>query len=196
MRMKAQSNIQQPGIKTETAKTIVRHAESAVAAGAATWPSAPWPFCAEDIGPLAWWRTMPADQLRDAKHLALRDVLSKVSVLRGCEWVSAMRGDAVASVAVAIGVHPIKEISIEVDVAMSALLLHALAGDAGAALVLSEVLRQTRLDHPFAKELAESWLVLNLRRALNAVPRAAKAKVRTKASNMRGAISKDLKASA
>jgi hypothetical protein len=196
MRMKAKSETQQPGIKAETTNTMVRHAKPAVAGDAATWPSAPWPFRAEDIGPLAWWRTMPADHLRDAEHLVLRDILSKVSLLRGCEWVSAMRGDAAASVAIAIGVQPIKEVSIEVDVAMSALLLNALAGDAGAALVLSEVLRQTQLDHPFAKELAASWLVLNLSRALNAVPRATKAKVRTKVSNMRGAISNDLKASA
>ena len=36
---------------------------------------------------------MPADLLRDAEQLVLRETIRKVGVLKGCEWVSAMRGD-------------------------------------------------------------------------------------------------------
>jgi hypothetical protein len=49
---------------------------------------------------------------------------------------------------------------------MSALTVGALGGNAAAALLLSHILRQTPLDHPFARELSVSWLVLNLQRAL------------------------------
>ena len=62
---------------------------------------------------------------------------------------------------------PIDLITLEVDLAMTALLLHALDSSAGAALVLAHVLRRAPLDHPFAKELSVSWLMLNLPRALN-----------------------------
>jgi hypothetical protein len=138
--------------------------------------SSSWPFRPEDISPLAWWRTMPADRLRDAEHLILRDTLSKIGVLWGCEWVNAMRGDAGASIAIAVELLPITEFTLQVDLAMSALLLNALGGNRAAALMLSHMLRKTELAHPCAPQLAGSWLASNLRAALKtdrALPKAA-----------------------
>jgi hypothetical protein len=68
-----------------------------------------------DTSPLAWWRTMPADLLGDAERLLLRDTIGKVDVLKGHEWVSAMRGDAAASIKIALGALPISTITLEVD---------------------------------------------------------------------------------
>lgn len=130
------------------------------------WEPSSWPFRPEDISPLSWWRTMPADLLRDSEHLLLRETISKIGVLKGREWVTAMRGDVAAGVQIAMAVLPINEITLEVDLAMTALMLNALDGNAGAAVVLSCVLGRTSLDHPFGKELSVSWLVLNLRRAI------------------------------
>jgi hypothetical protein len=130
------------------------------------WQPSSWPFCTMDTSPLAWWRTMPADLLGDAEHLSLRETIGKVGVLKGSEWVSAMRGDAPASIAIAMGALPISTITLEVDLAMTLLMSNALAGSAAAALVLSQVLQRCSLEHPFGKELSVSWWVFDLRRAM------------------------------
>jgi hypothetical protein len=77
-----------------------------------------------------------------------------------------MRGDAAAGIAIALHCLPITTVTIKVDLAMSAMALHAISGNAACALVLSHILRRAPLDHPFAEELAASWLALNLRRAM------------------------------
>jgi hypothetical protein len=129
------------------------------------WLSSSWPFSTMDTSPLACWRTMPADLLGDAERPLLRETIGKVGVLKGREWVSAMRGDAAASIAIALGALPIRAITLEVDLAMTSLMLGALGGSAAAALVLSQVLQRCSLEHPLGKELSMSWLVFNLHRA-------------------------------
>jgi hypothetical protein len=140
------------------------------------WQPSSWPFRPEDANPLAWWRTMPADLLRDAEQLVLRETIRKVGVLKGCEWVSAMRGDVPAGIAIALEALPITTVTLDVDLAMTTLMLGALAGSAASGLVLSQVLQRTSLDHPFAKELSVSWLALNFRRAIGTAKRSAKAR--------------------
>lgn len=141
-----------------------------------------WPFNQDDVTPLEWWRTMPADHLGDAQLLHLRATVAKISVMKDRQWLCALQGDAAASIAIAIGAMPIGQITLEVDLAMSTLALCALGGSAGAALVLSHILRQTPLDHPFGRELSASWLALNLHRALNAKRRLAKPQISSKTS--------------
>jgi hypothetical protein len=142
----------------------------------------PWPFNLGDVTPLEWWRTMPADHLGDAQHFHLRATVEKICVMKDHQWISALRGDAAASIAIAIGAMPIDRVTVEADLAMSALALCALEGSAGAAVVLAHVLRRTPLDHPFGKDLSASWLALNLYRALNAKEHAAKPHLRSKTS--------------
>jgi hypothetical protein len=121
-----------------------------------------WPFNQDDVTPLEWWRTMPADHLGDAQLSHLRATVAKISVMKDRQWLSALQGNAAASIAIAIGAMPIGQITLEIDLAMSSLTLCALDGSAGAALVLSHILRHTPLDHPFGSELSVSWLMLNL----------------------------------
>jgi hypothetical protein len=109
---------------------------------------------------------MPADRLNDAQYLLLRATLEKVSLIKRREWLSGMRGDAAASIAIALHCLPITAVALEVGLAMSAVALHALGGDAASAMLLSHILRRVPLDHPFARDLALSWLALNLRRAM------------------------------
>lgn len=137
-------------------------------AGIGHWISSSWPFNPDDVSPLQWWRTMPADHLSEAQHLLLRTTMEKIYVIKGREWIAGQHDDAAASSADALGTLPITELSLEVDLAMSALTVSALGGSAGAVLVLSHILCLAPLDHPFAKELSTSWLMLNLRRALSA----------------------------
>lgn len=126
----------------------------------------PWPFNLDDVTPLEWWRTMPADHLGDVERRHLRATLEKICVLKDHQWLSASQGDAAASIAIALGAMPIDRITLEVELAMSALALCALESSAGAALVLSHILRRTPLDHPFGRDISASWLALNLCRAL------------------------------
>ena len=143
----------------------------------------PWPFNLGDVTPLEWWRTMPADHLSDGERLHLSATLEKICVMKDHQWVSALQGDAAASIAIAIGAMPIDFITLEVDLAMSALALCALEGSAGAALVLAHILRRTTLDHPFGKEISASWLAYNLGRALTAKRHAARPRLRSNNSN-------------
>ena len=142
--------------------------------------SSSWPWSPEDFSPIEWWRCLPADCLGDAQHLLLRATLDKICVMKGREWLAAMRGDVAASIAIAVETFPITKIALEVDLAMTVLMLGALDGNAAAALVLSQLLGRAPLDHPFAKELSVSW---NLRRALSASKLADKASPGSKASS-------------
>ena len=108
---------------------------------------------------------MPANHFGDAPQLVLRETLDKICLVKNCQWLSAMRGDAAAGIAVVIEAMPITQITLKIDLAMTALMSCALDGNAGATLVLAHVLRRAPLEHPFAQELSISWLALNLRRA-------------------------------
>ena len=145
-------------------------------------PSSSWPFDAADVTPLEWWRTMPADHLGDVQLIHLRDTMQKIGVMKDHQWLSALQGNAAASIAIAIGALPIDQITLEVDLAMSALTLCALEGSAGAALVLAHILRRTPLEHPFGKDIVVSWLAHNLFHALNTENHATKPHLRSKTS--------------
>jgi hypothetical protein len=143
----------------------------------------PWPFNLGDVTPLEWWRTMPADYLDSGQRVHLRATLETICVMKDRQWLSALRGDAAASIAIAIGAMPVDQVTLEVDLAMSALALCALEGSDGAALVLSHILRRTALDHPFGKDISASWLAHNLCRALTAKSHRSKPRRRSKTSN-------------
>jgi hypothetical protein len=181
------TEVPEPANTTRTKNNAPVHAVKRSPSRCSDWQRSSWPFRPEDANPLAWWRTMPADLLRDAEQLVLRETIRKVGVLKGCEWVSAMRGDVPASIAIVLEALPITTITIEVDLAMTTLMLGALAGSAASALVLSQVLQRTSLDHPFAKELSVSWLALNLRRAIGTKMRSVKARRQDDSGDVRDA---------
>jgi hypothetical protein len=139
-----------------------------------------WPINPDDVTPLEFWRTIPANELGQVPRHMLRETMDKICVKQGRQWLSAIRGDAAASIAIAVEAMPISQITITVDLAMTTLALCALDGNAGAALVLAHILHRTQLDHPFADELSISWLALNLRRALNAKKRSIVARTNSK----------------
>ncbi len=120
--------------------------------------SAPWPFEPDQTSPLAWWRRLPPDSFHHAEYSLLRATLGDVRILRGGDdLAAALRGDAAAAVGAALGLMPITEVTLPVDVTMSWLLYTALKHDATAALVMSQIVGLTDLGHGFAIELAGSW---------------------------------------
>jgi hypothetical protein len=121
--------------------------------------SSPWPFKADDTSPLAWWRTLPSDAFGDAERLSLLATLEQIDVLHGGDdGAAAMKGDPAAAIGFAFSLMPIEQMTLKVDVAMTALLRCSLERNAAAALVLAQVLGLTDLGHSYATELAASWL--------------------------------------
>jgi hypothetical protein len=123
-----------------------------------------WPLRLQDISPLAWWRTLPSDFIRDAEHLLVRFTLDRITMMRGDnDLTAALRGDPAAAIAAAFSLMPIDGMTLEVDITMTAVLRSALDGNAASALVLAHVVGRAELDHPFATELSGSWYTLHLR---------------------------------
>lgn len=123
-----------------------------------------WPLMADDISPLAWWRTLPEEAFRDAERLLLLATLEQIEMAHGGDdFAAALKGDAAAAIGVAFTLMPIEEMTLKVDIAMTALLRCALERNAAAALVLAQVLGLTDLGHSYAVELAASWLVYGRR---------------------------------
>ncbi|MDO9297973.1 hypothetical protein [Bradyrhizobium sp.] len=119
---------------------------------------------ADDISPLAWWRTLPEEAFRDAERLLLLATLEQIEMAHGGDdFAAALKGDAAAAIGVAFTLMPIEEMTLKVDIAMTALLRCALERNAAAALVLAQVLGLTDLGHSYAVELAASWLVYGRR---------------------------------
>ena len=117
-----------------------------------------WPFKPDDSSPLAWWRRLPSGSFHDAERSLLLATLGNVNVLHGGDELrAALRGDAAAAIGAALGLMPIKDIGLQADIAMTALVRTALDGNAASALVMAQVVGLTDLGHPFATELAASW---------------------------------------
>lgn len=117
-----------------------------------------WPFNAQDISPLAWWRTLPSDLLRDAEHLLVIDTLGRICMLnRDGKPSAAVHGDTAAAIGAALSLLPVDEVTLTVDITMTALLRCALRGDATSTVVLANILPRVGLNHPLAAELSLSW---------------------------------------
>lgn len=124
----------------------------------------PWPFKAERTPPLHWWRTLPSDAFRDAEQLLLLATLERICVLRGGDcFAAALRGESAATIGVAFSFMPIEQFTVQIDIAMTALLRCALERNATAALVLAQIVGLTTLDHAYGTELAASWYTHGLR---------------------------------
>lgn len=118
-----------------------------------------WPFKAEDSSPLEWWRRLPSQAFGQPERLHLHAALEQINVLHAdLDLMAALKGDAAAAIEVTFTLMPMSEISLRTDIAMTALLRCALERNAAACLVLAQVTGLTDLGHPYANELATTWL--------------------------------------
>ena len=128
----------------------------------------PWPLKEDCTSPLAWWRTLAPDAFDNAERLLLTATLKQIDVLHGGDdFAAALERDPAAAIGVAFSMMPIEEMTLKVDIAMTALLRCVLERNAAAALVLAQVLGLTDIGHPFATELAASWLAYGRRSSDN-----------------------------
>jgi hypothetical protein len=111
---------------------------------------------------LTHWRRLPADQFTASEIEDLQFALANAALLREPRWDAAAQGDAAAANGIALGMLPIERIVVRHDLAMTALVLCALKGSAGAAVALAHVLRKIPAGHPRAGRLGASWLARNL----------------------------------
>jgi hypothetical protein len=121
--------------------------------------------CGRWADALHLWRTVPADGFGPAEHLAVAECMRQTSTTIEV-WRAAIDGDAPSAVRLALRMKRPHAITPSTDVTMTVLLNAALAGSAGAALVLSHALRQMPLDEIKRSRLATSWLAHNIRQAL------------------------------
>lgn len=124
-----------------------------------------WPLKSADMTPLAWWRSLPSDKFADAEKLSIQAVLQRISVphadddLRGL-----LLGDPDGVIRITSAITQGQTPTLEVDIAMTAVLRCALEGHAVAAFVVGNVIGRMDLGHEFATELSASWYAKYLSR--------------------------------
>lgn len=127
-----------------------------------------WPHCAEDGHPLSWWRMLPPDLLGDVERGLVGSALEGLAVIGGGKKAAAaLAGDAASAISVALSLVPLREVTLQVDVAMTALISCALNGDPVAVLVLAHILGRAQWGDPDAEELGLAWLDRHLARPMD-----------------------------
>ena len=72
------------------------------------------------------------------------------------KWRDAVGGDVSAAVSVAVSFLPIDKVTVQVDIAMTALVGYAIEGDNAAAIVLSNILRNLPESRPLHRRSEQS----------------------------------------
>lgn len=120
---------------------------------------------ASAVDPKALWRTLRSDQFDAAVVGAIDELLERTALLGREDWRAAVKGDPAAAMRLVISFMPVPEITLQIDLAMTALLRIAIGGNPPVAAALSLVLRNLPGRSARHRELSNSWLVRN---ALNA----------------------------
>jgi hypothetical protein len=120
--------------------------------------------CSEWPHALLLWRTVPAHDFDPTLRAAVADCMRRTSSTIDV-WRKAVRGDAASAMGLALRMEIPSEIAARHDFVMTVLLYNALRGSAGAALVLSSLLRRMPIDRVLRRRLATSWLAQNFRLA-------------------------------
>jgi hypothetical protein len=119
----------------------------------------PPPRRLDDGHPLGWWRTVQPDLFGEAECLLLGSALDGLAMLgAGKDFSAALKGDAAAAISVALSLVPVREVTLKVDIAMTALLSCALKNDPAAVLVLSHILGLAQWGDKGAEDLGLAWL--------------------------------------
>jgi hypothetical protein len=130
-----------------------------------TLANRPWPLKSTDMTPLAWWRSLPSDKFTDAEKLSIQATLERISVLRaGDDLRGLLLGDPEGATCIILAITPGQKPTLEVDIAMTAVLRCALEGHAVAAASVANAIGRMDLGHEFATELSASWYTEYLNR--------------------------------
>jgi hypothetical protein len=130
----------------------------------------PYAHCGEWARALQFWRTVPADGFDAARRAAVTDCMHRTSSTIKV-WRDAIGGDAASAIGLALRMEAAPRITPRTDFTMTVLLACALRGSAGAALVLSHLIRRMPIEGSAKNRLATSWLVRNLEAHLRGLER-------------------------
>jgi hypothetical protein len=119
-------------------------------------------FLASAIYPLSLWRTLRADEFEANELAAIKGLLANTVLLGQPKWRGAVAGDVPSAVAVAVSFMPVDTITVQVDIAMTALIRCAAEGDFAAAIVAANILRNLPGAMRLHRRIATSWFVSNL----------------------------------
>jgi hypothetical protein len=119
-------------------------------------------FLASAIYPLSLWRTLRADEFEASDLAAIKGLLANTALLGQPKWRGAVAGDVPSAVAVAVSFMPVDKITVQVDIAMTALIRCAAEGDFAAAIVAANILRNLPGAMRLHRRIATSWFVSNL----------------------------------
>ena len=110
--------------------------------------------------PLTWWRSKPPSALLCRGIGGIREALLGTEIPGEPDWPRAILGNA--HVAIRIAVDQMKErgiTTVEVDLALSAVLACALEGEPASAILISSALRRRSKCDRSCKTLSLLWLV-------------------------------------
>jgi hypothetical protein len=116
------------------------------------------------------WRTMRAEQFGAQEFGNIQRLLVRIELFGHRNWQSAVDGDVPAAIAVALSFLPVTQLTLQFDIAMTALIKLAIGGDPAAAIVASNILRNLPGSHPLHRQIATSWFVSNLAAAIDRTP--------------------------
>lgn len=124
---------------------------------------------ANDALVMSWWRIVPAHALGPDSRRRIGEVLDRVFATDALRQ-SALNGDPASAVFAALQLRDDKAVTVRTDLMMTALLRCALEGSAGAALVMSHLLRRLPLGGRRGSRLGASWIVRNLSKTSSPPP--------------------------
>lgn len=126
------------------------------------------PAAGVTIPPLQLWRRLPADAFT-AEHIRILNRAFKgIGMISEPRWSDAVRGHVASAVAVALGaMKTSRQLTPNVDLIMSTVLVPAIVGNAAAITVLTTMLERLG-DDAEKKELIHSWLTRLRRRGRGA----------------------------
>lgn len=106
--------------------------------------------------PLVWWRSVPAPDFHSSAIDVMRGAIANIEMLHEPRWRKAVAGDAANAFNLALSIDPIGPGQSKLNLAMTALVICAHAGNPAACVVVASVIGRTKRIR--AKEdLAHSW---------------------------------------
>lgn len=110
------------------------------------------------------WRSVPAHRFHRDHRAAVAECMRRTSSTMDV-WRLAIAGDAASAIGLALSMGIPDQVTIRTDLTMTVLLHNVLLGSAGAAVVMSNLIRRMPIDRVDRRRFATSWLAPNFREA-------------------------------
>jgi hypothetical protein len=121
------------------------------------------PASGEGASPLTWWRTRTPSEFDPYDATIIRHALNGTSIIAEPCWPGKANSQITTAIRVAVNLLKMRPIADpEIDLALSALLAFAVAGDVTAGILISSALRRRSHVDPPCRILGDLWLVADL----------------------------------